>query len=85
MKSILELAMSLRLPALFTTACMSIGSALAAPAAPEGLGQVQHIVVFYLENRSFDNLYGLFPGADGLQDLSKIAPQVDKDGLSMTR
>jgi phospholipase C len=57
--------------------------ALAAPPA-EGLGQVQHIVVFYLENRSFDNLYGLFPGAEGLQDMSKIAPQVDKDGVPYT-
>ncbi|MDB5395503.1 MAG: acid phosphatase, partial [Rhodospirillales bacterium] len=57
------------------------GAAIGAPAAPEGLGQVQHIVVFYLENRSFDNLYGLFPGAEGLQDLSKIAPQIDKDGV----
>jgi phospholipase C len=56
-------------------------AAYAAPAAPEGLGQVQHIVVFYLENRSFDNLYGLFPGAEGLQDLSNIPPQIDKDGV----
>lgn len=59
------------------------GAARAAdrPAAPTGLDQVQHIIVLYLENRSFDNLYGLFPGAEGLQDLSKIPPQVDKDGM----
>jgi phospholipase C len=82
MKPILKLAMSLRRLALSTIACALAGTAVAAPAAPEGLGQVQHIVVFYLENRSFDNLYGLFPGADGLQDLSKIAPQVDKDGAA---
>jgi phospholipase C len=53
-----------------------------AASAPEGLNQIQHIVVFYLENRSFDNLYGLFPGAEGLQDLSKIPPQTDKDGVA---
>jgi acid phosphatase len=35
------------------------------PRAP-GLNSIQHIVVIYAENRSFDNLYGLFPGADGI-------------------
>ena len=28
------------------------------------LDDVKHIVVIYMENRSFDNLYGLFPGAE---------------------
>src|SRR2546429_643533 len=51
-----------------------------APAAPVGLDRVEHIVVLYLENRSFDNLYGLFPAAEGLQDFDKIAPQVGEDG-----
>ena len=32
----------------------------------EGLDRVKHFVVIYLENHSFDNLYGQFPGADGL-------------------
>jgi acid phosphatase len=50
------------------------------PGAPAGLERVRHIVVLYLENRSFDNLYGLFPGADGLQNLDRIAPQVDEHG-----
>jgi phospholipase C len=36
------------------------------PAGPEGLKKIDHILVIYLENRSFDNLYGLFPGANGL-------------------
>lgn len=35
-------------------------------AGPEGLKKIDHILVVYLENRSFDNLYGLFPGANGL-------------------
>src|SRR5437870_4514673 len=34
--------------------------------AQSKLGKINHIVVLYLENRSFDNLYGEFPGADGL-------------------
>src|SRR5713226_8045076 len=31
-----------------------------------GLGDIDTIVVLYAENRSFDNLYGSFPGANGL-------------------
>src|SRR5437588_3359734 len=55
-------------------------SASESPGALAGLERVRHIVVLYLENRSFDNLYGLFPGADGLQNLDRIAPQVDDHG-----
>ncbi len=44
---------------------------------PERIG---HIVIIYLENRSFDNLYGHFPGANGLQDASKTATQTDAQG-----
>jgi phospholipase C len=61
-------------------AAMVLAAALAPARADEGLGKIGHIVVIYLENRSFDNLYGLFPGAEGLSDLTKIPPQVDKDG-----
>ena len=41
---------------------------------------INHIVVLYMENRSFDNLYGLFPGADGLSQAGAAANQVDKNG-----
>jgi phospholipase C len=40
----------------------------AGPKPPQGLDAIRHIVVIYLENHSFDNLYGLFPGADGIGD-----------------
>jgi phospholipase C len=44
-------------------------------------GQLEHVVVIYLENRSFDNLYGGFPGANGLRwrDWHRF-PQVDSSG-----
>jgi len=46
-----------------------------------GINQIEIVVVIYAENRSFDNLYGFFPGANGLQHLTgKIAPQLDRDG-----
>jgi phospholipase C len=45
-----------------------------------GLDRVEHIVVIYLENRSFDSLFGLFPGANGLADAQNAPPQVDEYG-----
>ena len=52
-----------------------------APAAnPRGLDRLQHLVVIYLENRSFDNLYGEFAGADGLANAGAAATQVDSAG-----
>ena len=50
--------------------------------------KVETIVVIYAENRAFDNLYGNFPGAEGLgqvvdpdgRPLPAYVPQVDRDG-----
>ena len=33
---------------------------------PSGLEKIQHVIVIYQENWSFDSLYGKFPGAEGL-------------------
>ncbi|MBF0561129.1 MAG: sulfatase-like hydrolase/transferase [Alphaproteobacteria bacterium] len=55
------------------------GSA-AEPKASADLHKIRHIVVIYMENRSFDNLYGLFPGANGLSRAGAAATQVEKDG-----
>ena len=41
-------------------------AAQSAGAAPKGLERLQHIIVVYLENHSFDNLFGTFPRANGL-------------------
>src|SRR5882724_300999 len=50
--------------------------------------RVQNIVVIYAENRSFDNIFGNFPGARGLDEVVKpngtprhsFLPQRDRDG-----
>ncbi|MFL5802919.1 MAG: alkaline phosphatase family protein [Roseiflexaceae bacterium] len=61
---------------LLTAMLVSIGTpALAQPANP-----INHIVVIYLENHSFDNLYGMFPGANGIANAGATATQVDKNG-----
>jgi len=44
-----------------------------------GMERLEHVVVIYLENHSFDNLYGDFPGADGRPDQPRF-PQVDASG-----
>ncbi|HEY0183788.1 MAG TPA: acid phosphatase, partial [Rhodopila sp.] len=45
---------------------------------------IQTIVVIYAENRSFDNLYGSFPGAVGLANAPPAAiTQLDRDGKPM--
>ena len=45
------------------------------------LQRIEYIVVIYAENRSFDHLYGLFPGADGIaQATPEQTTQLDLDG-----
>ena len=44
------------------------------------LARIGHIVVIFEENRSFDNMFGLFPGANGLSAAGQAAVQVDRDG-----
>ena len=50
-----------------------------------GLERIRHIVVIYLENHSFDNLYGLFAGADGLANApEETMRQTDREGRVYT-
>jgi phospholipase C len=46
------------------------------------LHRLDHLVVIYLENRSFDNVYGEFAGANGLAAAAGAAPQVDATGTA---
>jgi acid phosphatase len=46
------------------------------------LDAIEHVVVIYAENRSFDHLYGLFPHAHGIYDATRIT-QVDRDGTPL--
>ncbi|HEV7412786.1 MAG TPA: acid phosphatase [Casimicrobiaceae bacterium] len=67
----------------FTAALVTLGGCALPPTAPAktGLERVEHIVVIYAENRSFDNLYGLFPGANGIANATPAQyTQVDNDG-----
>lgn len=57
----------------------------ASATAPRGIDRVGHVVVIYMENHSFDNLYGQFPGADGLSSATPgETTQVDSGGQPYT-
>jgi phospholipase C len=68
--------------ALGTLICGAEATTAAGPeGTPGGLGNINTIVVIYAENRSFDNLYGSFPGANGLPGLTSAQfQQLDRDG-----
>jgi acid phosphatase len=67
-----------------STLALSIACSLAlitsSQAQAGGLQKLNHIVVIYQENWSFDSLYGKFPGANGFDNAADTTPQVDKDG-----
>src|ERR1700761_1742710 len=71
------------LKAIVITAASLSAVSQALAAAPK-LNDIQTVVVIYAENRSFDNLFGGFPGANGLARASRTAVvQLDRDGKPM--
>jgi phospholipase C len=59
------------------------GCATSKPDQP-GIGRIENIVVIYAENRSFDHLYGTFPGAEGIKQASvEQKTQLDRDGKAL--
>lgn len=71
----LRLVLGLGVSTALLSGCMPVQSNI-----PE-LNKIGHIVVIYAENRSFDNLYGLFPGANGIDNaMTAYVPQKDRDG-----
>lgn len=73
----------LHLNAMVATAVLLAGSAAwAKPPRAAKLTDIETVVVIYGENRSFDNLYGLFPGANGIAEALRQGcyAQIDRDG-----
>lgn len=57
-------------------------STTTSPPAPADISVINHVVVIYLENRSFDNTYGEFPGAEGLTGAYQAPKQIDATGAT---
>ena len=47
------------------------------------LSRIGHIIVILLENCSFDHLYGLYPGAEGVQHSGLASIQVGAEGQEL--
>jgi phospholipase C len=68
------------------TAALAAGFGVALAAAQaqaqgtQGVDRLSHILVLYMENRSFDNIFGEFPGANGIANAGEAATQKDRDG-----
>ena len=68
----------LPLVVLFTLVFAS--SVAPATRAADGLEKINHVIVIFQENWSFDGLYGKFPGANGIANATDTVAQVDKNG-----
>ncbi|MBU3652805.1 MAG: acid phosphatase [Limnohabitans sp.] len=63
------------------SACAHVSPTARSVDDPQPLSRIQHLVVIYAENHSFDNLYGLFPGAEGIASATTAQKtQLDHDG-----
>ena len=50
-----------------------------------GFDKIEHVIVIYAENRSFDHLYGLFPGANGIGNATpEQYTQIDHNGKPLS-
>jgi len=70
---------------LLATLALASCSTTAPGAGDKALAAIDTLVVIYAENRGFDTLYGLFPGANGIPGVNPSAvgaavPQKDFDG-----
>ena len=64
------------------TLFVAAGPSVAPTASP--IGRINHVIVIYQENWSFDSLFGKFPGANGLANAGDTVKQTDKDGRPYT-
>jgi len=82
----MQVRSNLHVVPLVVLVALAASCATHATSARPGLAGVEHILVIYAENRSFDHLYGLFPGANGLANATPSQYlQVDRDGKVLAR
>jgi len=61
-----------------------VGTQVGTQVTDQDLARIETVVVIYAENRSFDHLYGLFPGANGIaQATEEQKTQLDHDGTPL--
>src|SRR5476649_2274508 len=72
---------AIALAALVSSCSKDSSSTPTSTAAVGDITKVGHVVVIYLENRGFDNTYGEFPDAEGLDGSTTAAKQKDANGV----
>ena len=69
---------------LFSTAAVAgallTGSCVPVSRTARPIDKINHLIVIFQENWSFDGLYGVFPGANGIANAGPTINQVDKEG-----
>ena len=71
--------------AFLAAALVAAACASTPPRAPSALAAIEHVIVIYQENWSFDGLFGKFPGANGLANATPASmAQADKTGRPYT-
>src|ERR1700730_12692985 len=69
------------------TALTSAGTAATGPAQQAGAvstgtpgSPIKHVIEIMVENHTFDNLFGSFPGADGIRRTRRSSPRLGDGG-----
>jgi acid phosphatase len=70
---------------LFLLSAIFFSGAAAAQPSDDPFSKIGHIVVIFTENRSFDHVFGFYPGADGVTSSKSLFPQIDADGSALPR
>ena len=85
MKPAFSIVLTFAATLLSCSAPLSSQDSAAAAGDRSAIDRIDTVVVIYAENRAFDTLYGLYPGANGIPGVNpsavgRIAPQRDVDG-----
>jgi phospholipase C len=70
-----------KLSLIYSICALALSVALPSRSRAEGtLDLVSNILIVYMENHSFDNLFGQYPGVDGIENAGAHARQTDRSG-----
>lgn len=66
--------------AILLTGLLLLVTSVPSAQAEGGIEEINHVIIIFMENWTFDGLYGSFPGANGVRSAEARVIQADKDG-----
>jgi len=67
--------------AVLITIILAVSACGMTPRTPSSMASIDHVIIIYQENWSFDGLFGKFPGANGIANASPMSiAQTDRAG-----